>query len=1063
MLRAAPTGGNTFTWNVRTTGSAGVQFASIATNGQSTTTLTFPNAYVAAWTGGTRFTGVSATITNTMFDAAGDIIVDGNDTAGAALTLRGGTYASRFHLAGTGSKTTLSTAQDKTVTLAGDVDITGDVTAYLYGWNENQKFIWAAPITGSGSLTLNANAKDVKSFRFNATNTYAGATTLTGVGYTFVTNGTTLGAGPITVGSACKLYYDGVPGLALTNTLSGAGTLALQGATTATMAGGEIGSLRVMDKSTATLAGDLTVKDVVLDAGGTLQAAAGATPTLTLDVAAGTTNACAGGTVQDGAGTLAFVKTGGGRLDLGGAFAYTGGTRLDAGTLRLVGGLTNGADIAFWLDASRTDTVTTESDGSVSAWRSCGADGTSFGSYTAGEGMDYGLPNAHDAEENRINGLPTVSFSAYGATDGTGKEASRAASRLEANKTTSQRTVFMVCRPRMLSKQKGNLGAWGASWRDMGQRLNTSASWFTDVANGASYNQGQGSVRQNGSTSVSGRNNQPQVVTFIHARDLIGGQYSSFPDFKVQLGGYATWDSADRGWLSFNGDIAEMIAFTRVLSEAEIRAVENYLGQKWLGQTFHTDGLDGVTRTANVLAPTGALEIRTGATLDLNGVDQTVASLSGQGTIVNTGSRAATLTVTGGWAFRGTIGAGVTVRTAGGEAAVAADVFVEKGGALEVTGGTLAVKAFNPSPVTDGLTIWLDASKSETLALDANNAVTGWVSRLPATTRFTWNATKQIWGKFLSAPTNAPTAWLGAKPCVEIPRGGAIWAEKTVSGRTVFVVAHLVNTWSGGYVWGPSGDDRGLRVWAERICLFGRYSLLHGGESAWLNGTRYAYEETGANAAYTDVAKPPFCFAGRMDDTRGTDGMTAQWVLGQYANAGARVYVAEVLAYDRRLSDAEVVRVNDYLMRKWITSGTAWPEENASAFDAEGALGVSGAGTVDLGGADVTVGSLTAAGGTIANVGTLTLDGDLYVPVAADGSVSALTIDGNVAFGASARAVVDDFTKLDRTHRYKALQATGTVTGELSRSNLSAAYSWGPAKGPIWYVLYRAGTFLFLR
>ncbi len=331
------------------------------------------------------------------------------------------------------------------------------------------------------------------------------------------------------------------------------------------------------------------------------------------------------------------------------------------------------------------------------------------------------------------------------------------------------------------------------------------------------------------------------------------------------------WGNADNGYMSFNGDIAEMIAFTRTLSDAEIRAVENYLGQKWLGQTFHADGLDGATRAANVLAPTGGLKIRAGATLDLNGIDQTVASLSGQGTIVNTGARPARLTVTGSWSFRGTIGAGVTVRAPGDVEGATADVFVEKDGKIEVSGGTLSVKTFNPAPVTDGLTIWLDASKSETLALDANNAVTGWVSRLPATTRFHWDATTKIKNANLPPPTNAPTAWLDAKPCVWIP-----------------------------------------------------------------------------------------------------------------------------------------------------------------------------------------------AGGTISNVGTLTLDGELYVPVT-DGKVDALKIDGNLTIEESASVFVDGFATIPRTHRQKALEATGTVTGSLDKTNLTRRYSWEPATGPIWYLGYKNGLLLILR
>ena len=1067
VMRATPASGNTLTWGVRTTGSAGVQFASASTNGQAATTaIAFPNGYAAAWTGGTRFTGVSATITNTTLAAAGDITFDADGSSAAALTLGVGTYASKFHLAddAAGSLPTIYAGvankdPGAPLTFAGDVDVAGDVSLKLRGnvTSTRKRVVWAKPISGSGSLKLEGtDEQDI--FSFGATNTYAGATTLAGSGVTIVTNGTTLGAGPVAVGDAAWLYYNDVPGATLTNALSGAGKVALQN-TSATLGGGAIGSLRLIDGSTAALAGDLSAGEVLLNSGTTLQSVSGAAPTLTMDVAAGETRAIADGAMGDGAGKLALVKTGAGELDVGGAHSYTGGTILDAGTLRLVGGVTNGADIAFWLDASKADTVTVADDGSVSAWRSCGGDGVSFGKHPW---WSCGLPSAYDAEDRRINGLPTVTFSATGAKNGSGSAATCPTSRLVANKKTIQRTVFMVCRPRILSSQPGNTGAWGANGRDLGQRLGPD-NWSDDTS-GASYINGTGCIRQNGSTRFTCKTSEsagvPQVMTFVHGRDIRAGQYSSFSDFKFELGGYATWGNASNGYISFNGEIAEVIAFNRTLSEAEIRAVENYLGQKWLGTAFHADGLDGATRTANVLAPTGGLEIRAGATLDLNGVDQTVASLSGQGAIVNTGARPARLTVTGSWSFRGTIGAGATVRAPGGAEGATADVFVEKGGKIEVSGGTLSVKAFNPAPVTDGLTIWLDASKSETLALDANNAVTGWVSRLPATARFQWNATTKIRDVNLAPPTNAPTAWLNAKPCVWVPVGGAIWSDSKVCARTVFLVMQYKSGTYGMYCWGPFQDDRGIRLGADRVYAFGRFNLLHSGESLWLNGTSYAYEDTGANIMFD--TKQPFCFAGRMDDTReGTIG-SSTWVLGQYLQNGASVNVAEVLAYDRRLTDTEVAQVNDYLMRKWITSGTAWPAENTAPIATGGGVGAAGSGTLDLGGTDVTVGSLTAAGGTISNVGTLTLDGELYVPVT-DGKVEALTINGNLTIGESASVFVDGFTTLPRTSRQKALEAKGTVTGTLDKTNLTRRYSWEPASGPIWYLSYNCGLLFILR
>ena len=130
--------------------------------------------------------------------------------------------------------------------------------------------------------------------------------------------------------------------------------------------------------------------------------------------------------------------------------------------------------------------------------------------------------------------------------------------------------------------------------------------------------------------------------------------------FRPALGGYFT-THPQNPFRPYGGEYAEVIAYNRVLTDAERQKVEDYLARKWYSKDFY-----GTTeQSASVLPESTALTIKTGGTLDLNGVSATVASLSGIGAITNSGA-AATLTVTGESTFAGVVGGPVTLSLAGG-------------------------------------------------------------------------------------------------------------------------------------------------------------------------------------------------------------------------------------------------------------------------------------------------------------------------------------------------------------------------------------------------------------
>ncbi len=141
----------------------------------------------------------------------------------------------------------------------------------------------------------------------------------------------------------------------------------------------------------------------------------------------------------------------------------------------------------------------------------------------------------------------------------------------------------------------------------------------------------------------------------------------------------------------FYGDIAEVILYADGLSAADREAVEDYLNFKWFG-------------TGSILPTATDLRIAGGATLDLNGADQAVASLADSGgsggTVTNSGAGPLTFTLnpgSGSATFSGRIadgGAGnaiTLVKSGAGTQALAGDNAFS--GGTTISAGTLQLGA----------------------------------------------------------------------------------------------------------------------------------------------------------------------------------------------------------------------------------------------------------------------------------------------------------------------------------------------------------------------------------
>lgn len=1042
---------------LRVSGNRGVSFVGLAKVNDDYGTISIRDDAVVDWTSGMHVLGTRLQVNynSTMKKIPGPIYVLGDIQDGYGGEIRHnqtGPFAQDYYLGGAGIYQTVtshagvfnfggspSASFTGKVTLLNDTLILHDNKAN--GANGYGNLVFKGGLTGPGALCPSPTGGHSR-FDIAGPADFAGGVEMTLDSHGLYVSGPAgePGAGPVkTTRSSTPVVFRNLLDMVSSNDFSITGTMVFSNCTNLTFLGS-------VQSKTATFCDGL-----VLACGtngvnlGTYAVDACSTFTAGIDggalqVGGDGDDMDFGAMTRDGATGEAFglEKVGTNIVTLSALDrTHTGPTRVLAGTLRLEDDLFKSPDIEYWLDASDDSTLTIGGDGRVMAWRSKGGEpGIAF--------VPVPTPNATATgplADGTMNGKRVLVFGQddFARLTATNTVAGGALPKL------TQRTVFVVTKPdraNMTVKTVPNAGFFGQWNSDMGQRWGCNG-WdmrgYGD-STGALFDTMHGlrldgvlhpTAEETWSALYQYRDGQPQIVTMIHDRDFDlrneYGLYQPRATFTPSFGGYVDNENEKR---NYNGEIAEAIAFTRVLSEREMCQVENYLAQKWGLETPHADLGAAVS---SVLSASSPLEVAAGAVLDLNGVSVQVPSLAGVGLITNSAETVAVLTVAGRTDFRGTIAGNVRLVARGGGGAETA---FRNGAVLEVAGGNLELGANRHGMITEGAVFWVDAMDESSVLRDADGLVTNWLTRAGTVKGFANPGTvRSPNGLRYLPPTYEPEAFRG-KPAVHFksvtssaPGTNALLATETATVKTIFFVGKIdggivsqsgfftINNNERGFF--PNADmTGGFRLRTYTGTTFHRYGCLQR-VTGYKTSTdeRVSYDHTFRTSADGDFPMPgEFVLTSQLPDGHDNCGSFANqtFMFGTGYHKAWRGWLCEVIAYDRILSEDEVKTMEAYLAEKWLDDGAF--AETTPALDPAGTEVVFGGGAaLDLGDAP------------------LTCNGPLAIDLGTGTSVEPVALTGDLVLGAASELRYVNGGALEKGAKHTTLTVSGTVTGRFGR------------------------------
>lgn len=597
----------------------------------------------------------------------------------------------------------------------------------------------------------------------------------------------------------------------------------------------------------------------------------------------------------------------------------------------------------------------------------------------------------------------------------------------------SLQTVVTVLRPLNTNAWAGVFGNYGNTFE--GFRMNDwNPRWDWDSGNTFPFRFGginnsslyQNGIRVNSAATAQFTLGNPYIIVAQAQTNVIS---------MFSVGWYAT-AYLDR---YFKGEMAEMLIYNRALSDADRRAMENYLMAKWGIASSSV-----VSRTEGALSSAAQVQIESNATLVLNGYQQTVTKISGSGAIVNAdpafGRSVLVVSNQTDIAFDGTFSGNMQLKKMGnGSLLLSRPMNVT--GTLEVVQGTLAFSLGLPR--TERISLRLDASLPDTVLTNTQGEVIQWRSPLPNGAVFSQeNATLRP--TYQAASFNGRGAVrLGATKRTFLASSNSL----AYAAQTVFVVCRAANFRDYAGLFGDmtTNANYGLRFGGPALAspvINVTNSWAYPGASGselWSPGGRMYADGTLCVNIYTNMVplnqiQVITAVSGQQNDKLVLPAI-GWYFVGGSQNYLERYYdgeIAEIIVYRDALDDGDRRAVEEYLLAKW--KGAAAIEANPLASTAS--LVLHAGSCVNLGGYAQTIRSVSGTGvitnGALTVQESVTPTGDLVFPQRFAGQIAFLpgavtTFTGNTDL--SAIAFLVNWESLTENVYEVARCANGAFTG----------------------------------
>ena len=592
-----------------------------------------------------------------------------------------------------------------------------------------------------------------------------------------------------------------IQSLYVNNAITNASLNTLPVATTVTVATSGVLDLAGVSQTVAGLAGGGSVTN------------SGSAATLTVSNASGTS--LFSGKISDASAgnAVSFIKNGGGTEIFAGANNYRGATTVNGGTLKLspvaddsvlhltfnnTAGSGNGSIItnSGLGGATMNGTLVTSGGASIvsggrfgNALSLTGAGGTAAANIV----LITNKCVATDASASWTVGY-WIKTSTAGAEimyqgDGTW--------------SSSGQTMFYLNNSNTVSGTKAGAVRWAGGWLTGTTALNNNAWHFVTLVDNA----GTETIYVDGNVDA---------VTSAMANPLASGAN------QMWIGGSP--DGGD-GAARMSGMIDEVWMFSRALSQTEVQSL---YGNNTL-----------TTNASNVLPVTTPVSVATGATFDLGGVAQTIASLTGNGSVTNTGG-ATTLMVsnsTGTAMFSGSIG----------DTSLAnALSFFQNGGATNIFSGANTYRG--PTTVNSGMLLVNGSlgtgavTITNTGTLSGNGVIGGAVTVQTGGTVAPGSSIGRL------AINNTLTLTSGGVTRIEISKTGAVLTNDSITGLTsiacdgALIVTNLGTTaltagdtfqifsaasYSGAFASVTLPALTGNLIWTNRLAMDGTLAVVN--------------------------------------------------------------------------------------------------------------------------------------------------------------------------------------------------------------------------------------------